>query len=274
MCILCLWIFCLIFIEKVLFFRETHLLITIYFKTFLLVCVIHPHLLSFLCFLFSFMFVLSIITTTTTSTIIFISTTKIKQNNKSCYCTITQQLKLKLTKSIQPNSKQPKTLIFLEWTCLPEPSAPPKEVTCFSSSSTSVLVSWKPPPVEHQNGIITKYTIQYAATEGEDTSLKEIKEILPERSQYLLENLEKWTEYRVTVTAHTDVGEGPESLPQLIRTEEDGMFCQKAVPFCYFLPIPESFLTSKSCFWQTFDPSHLSPYCFCLKEIWWFLFYD
>ncbi|GAA6104715.1 receptor-type tyrosine-protein phosphatase delta-like isoform X2, partial [Tachysurus ichikawai] len=102
-----------------------------------------------------------------------------------------------------------------------QPSAPPKEVTCFSSSSTSVLVSWKPPPVEHQNGIITKYTIQYAATEGEDTSLKEIKEILPERSQYLLENLEKWTEYRVTVTAHTDVGEGPESLPQLIRTEED-----------------------------------------------------
>ncbi|XP_046699071.1 receptor-type tyrosine-protein phosphatase delta-like isoform X3 [Silurus meridionalis] len=102
-----------------------------------------------------------------------------------------------------------------------QPSAPPQDVKCFSSSSTSILVSWKPPPMELQNGIITKYTIQYAATEGEDTSLQEIMEILPEKTRYILENLEKWTEYRVTVTAHTDVGAGPESLPQLIRTEED-----------------------------------------------------
>ncbi|CAG02291.1 unnamed protein product, partial [Tetraodon nigroviridis] len=39
--------------------------------------------------------------------------------------------------------------------------------------------------------------------------------------QYLLENLDKFTEYRVSVTAHTDVGAGPESPPQLVRTEED-----------------------------------------------------
>lgn len=90
--------------------------------------------------------------------------------------------------------------------------------------------------MELQNGIITKYTIQYAATEGEDTTLQEITEILPEKSRYLLENLEKWTEYRVTVTAHTDVGAGPESLPQLTRTEEDGMFCPNAVPFCCSVP--------------------------------------
>uniref|UniRef100_A0A3B4CB05 Receptor-type tyrosine-protein phosphatase S n=1 Tax=Pygocentrus nattereri TaxID=42514 RepID=A0A3B4CB05_PYGNA len=102
-----------------------------------------------------------------------------------------------------------------------QPSAPPQEVTCSSPSSTNILVSWKPPPVELQNGIITKYTIQYVATEGEDTSSRQISEISPENSQYLLENLEKWTEYRITVTAHTDVGPGPESLPQLIRTEED-----------------------------------------------------
>lgn len=65
-------------------------------------------------------------------------------------------------------------------------------------------------------------------------SLRQISEIPPENSQYLLENLEKWTEYRITVTAHTDVGPGPESLPQLIRTEEDGMFCHKkrSEPFC------------------------------------------
>lgn len=105
----------------------------------------------------------------------------------------------------------------------PEPSGPPQEVKCYSPSSTSILVSWRPPPVELQNGIITQYSIQFTATEGEDTSTHQITSIPLESSQYVLENLEKWTEYRVTVTAHTDVGAGPESLPQLVRTEEDGM---------------------------------------------------
>uniref|UniRef100_A0A672MVY5 Receptor-type tyrosine-protein phosphatase S n=1 Tax=Sinocyclocheilus grahami TaxID=75366 RepID=A0A672MVY5_SINGR len=100
---------------------------------------------------------------------------------------------------------------------------PPQEVKCTSPSSTSILVSWKPPPVELQNGIMTRYTVQYAATEGDDTSLHQVLDIPPEKYHYLLENLEKWTEYRVTVSAHTEAGEGPESLPQLIRTEEDGM---------------------------------------------------
>lgn len=112
----------------------------------------------------------------------------------------------------------------------PEPSGPPQEVKCYSPSSTSVLVSWRPPPVELQNGIITQYTIQYTATDGEDTTTRQISSIPPESSQYLLENLEKWTEYYVTVTAHTDVGAGPESLPLLIRTEEDGMCPSAANP--------------------------------------------
>ncbi|XP_036406851.1 receptor-type tyrosine-protein phosphatase delta-like isoform X12 [Megalops cyprinoides] len=102
-----------------------------------------------------------------------------------------------------------------------QPSAPPQDVKCSSPSSTNILVSWLPPPVDLQNGIITKYSVQYAATEGEDTTSRQISDLPPESSQYLLENLEKWTEYRVTVRAHTDVGPGPESLPVLIRTDED-----------------------------------------------------
>lgn len=104
-----------------------------------------------------------------------------------------------------------------------EPSGSPQEVKCYSTSSTSILVRWLPPPIESQNGIITQYAIQFAATEDEDTAAQQIDGISPQSSQYLLENLDKWTEYRVTVTALTDVGAGPESLPQLIRTEEDGM---------------------------------------------------
>uniref|UniRef100_A0A7N8XMT1 Receptor-type tyrosine-protein phosphatase delta n=1 Tax=Mastacembelus armatus TaxID=205130 RepID=A0A7N8XMT1_9TELE len=100
------------------------------------------------------------------------------------------------------------------------PSAPPQDITCTSPSSTSILVSWAPPPLEFQNGIITGYSIQYSTAEGNKTS-KRIDEVPPESSPYLLENLEKWTEYGITVRAQTEAGDGPESLQLLIRTEED-----------------------------------------------------
>lgn len=126
----------------------------------------------------------------------------------------------------QPNNHKHNLLAKFQ-TTRAEPSGPPQEVKCFSPSSTSILVNWRPPAVELQNGIITQYTILYTANEGEDTATtRQISSIPPESSQYLLENLEKWTEYHVRVIAHTDVGAGPESVPQLVRTEEDGMCSQ------------------------------------------------
>lgn len=103
------------------------------------------------------------------------------------------------------------------------PSAPPQDITCTSPSSTSILVSWAPPPLEFQNGVITGYSIQYSTTEGNKIS-KRIDGIPPQSSPYLLENLEKWTEYGITIRAQTEAGDGPESLQLLFRTEEDGMF--------------------------------------------------
>uniref|UniRef100_A0A8B9E966 Receptor-type tyrosine-protein phosphatase S n=1 Tax=Anser cygnoides TaxID=8845 RepID=A0A8B9E966_ANSCY len=102
-----------------------------------------------------------------------------------------------------------------------KPSAPPQDISCTSPSSTSILVSWKPPPVEKQNGNITEYSIKYIGIDGEDVKPHEILGISSDSTQYLLEQLEKWTEYRISVTAHTDVGPGPESLAVLIRTDED-----------------------------------------------------
>uniref|UniRef100_A0A674KJ99 Receptor-type tyrosine-protein phosphatase S n=1 Tax=Terrapene triunguis TaxID=2587831 RepID=A0A674KJ99_9SAUR len=99
--------------------------------------------------------------------------------------------------------------------------SPPQDISCTSPSSTSILVSWQPPPVEKQNGIITEYSIKYIGIDGEDDKPHEILGIASDTTQYLLEQLEKWTEYRISVTAHTDVGPGPESLSILIRTDED-----------------------------------------------------
>uniref|UniRef100_A0A3Q2NVG7 Fibronectin type-III domain-containing protein n=1 Tax=Fundulus heteroclitus TaxID=8078 RepID=A0A3Q2NVG7_FUNHE len=106
---------------------------------------------------------------------------------------------------------------------LSDSATPPQDITCTSPSSTSILVSWAPPPLEFQNGIITGYSIQYSTMEGNRTA-KRVDRIPPGSSPYLLENLEKWTEYGITVRALTEAGDGPESLQLLIRTEEDGMF--------------------------------------------------
>lgn len=71
---------------------------------------------------------------------------------------------------------------------------------------------------------------------------KRIDRITPESSSYLVENLQKWTEYGITVWAQTEAGEGPESLQLLIRTEEDGTFLNK-VPVCFRM-VP---LTNNGC---------------------------
>ncbi|OCU00265.1 hypothetical protein XELAEV_1800603112mg, partial [Xenopus laevis] len=101
------------------------------------------------------------------------------------------------------------------------PSAPPQNIKCVSTKSTTILVSWLPPPVESQNGVLAGYSVCYSALDSEDTRPKELKNIPAQTTQILLDALEKWTMYRITVVAHTEVGPGPESPPVDIRTDED-----------------------------------------------------
>ncbi|XP_076790463.1 receptor-type tyrosine-protein phosphatase F isoform X7 [Arvicanthis niloticus] len=101
------------------------------------------------------------------------------------------------------------------------PSAPPQKVTCVSTGSTTVRVSWVPPPADSRNGVITQYSVAYEAVDGEDRKRHVVDGISREHSSWDLLGLEKWTEYRVWVRAHTDVGPGPESNPVLVRTDED-----------------------------------------------------
>ncbi|XP_062835743.1 receptor-type tyrosine-protein phosphatase F isoform X12 [Anolis carolinensis] len=101
------------------------------------------------------------------------------------------------------------------------PSAPPQEVVCVSTSSTAIRVSWVPPPAQSRNGVITQYSIAYQAVEGEDNTKHVVEGIGHEHSSWEISDLEKWTEYKVWVRAHTDVGPGPESIPVWVRTDED-----------------------------------------------------
>nr|XP_046156359.1 receptor-type tyrosine-protein phosphatase F-like isoform X12 [Oncorhynchus gorbuscha] len=101
------------------------------------------------------------------------------------------------------------------------PSAPPQEVHLLSLSSTSIKVSWVAPPAASRHGDIVRYSLAYQAATGEDLERHKVSGIRADVSSYILEGLEKWTEYQVWVRAHTDVGPGPESPTVRIRTKED-----------------------------------------------------
>ncbi|XP_047662495.1 receptor-type tyrosine-protein phosphatase F isoform X3 [Tachysurus fulvidraco] len=101
------------------------------------------------------------------------------------------------------------------------PSAPPQDVQVLSLSSTSIKVSWVPPPAASRHGAIVRYTVSYQAVNGEDTERHEVTDIGADATSVVLEGLGKWTEYVVRVRAHTDVGPGPESTAVRIRTNED-----------------------------------------------------
>ncbi|XP_029905095.1 protein tyrosine phosphatase receptor type Fa isoform X2 [Myripristis murdjan] len=101
------------------------------------------------------------------------------------------------------------------------PSAPPQEVRLLSLSSTSIQVSWVAPPAGSRHGDIVRYSLAYQALTGEDTERHQVSGIGANVTSYVLDDLEKWTEYEVWVRAHTDVGPGPESPAARIRTKED-----------------------------------------------------
>lgn len=100
-----------------------------------------------------------------------------------------------------------------------------------SLTSTSLQVSWVAPPADSRHGAIVQYTLSYQALAGEDTERHQVPHIGADATSYVLEGLEKWTEYQVWVRAHTDVGPGPESEPVRMRTKEDGRCWAPSWPF-------------------------------------------
>lgn len=83
-------------------------------------------------------------------------------------------------------------------------------------------MSWAAPPTESHHKKVVGYILLYQSIRGQDVDLHQVSDIGAESSSYVLEGLEKWTEYLVWVRAKTEVGPGPESPAALIRTLEDG----------------------------------------------------
>uniref|UniRef100_A0A672JSY4 protein-tyrosine-phosphatase n=1 Tax=Salarias fasciatus TaxID=181472 RepID=A0A672JSY4_SALFA len=107
-----------------------------------------------------------------------------------------------------------------------KPSAPPQDIKCSSTSSTTLLVSWHPPPLKSQNGDLVGYRVRYQVVglsegAGDDVEATEEPMVPATEEQVLLQRLEKWTQYLITVSASTVNGSGPESESLICRTDED-----------------------------------------------------
>ena len=95
-------------------------------------------------------------------------------------------------------------------------------MTGHNTSSTSILVVYGDVPAFDQNGIITNYTITYQSlTEGNNGSAI----AGPNDRQKELTNLREYVDYEITVLASTSKGDGPQSSPILVSTDEDSKYC-------------------------------------------------
>jgi len=102
------------------------------------------------------------------------------------------------------------------------PSAAPQAILGEAVDSTSIRVSWQPPPADHQNGVITGYRVLYAEANDEDVDQSKSASIPATDTWYIVRGLSKWTRYSVWLLAYTAAGEGPRSDVIVVQTAEDG----------------------------------------------------
>ncbi|XP_061072227.1 roundabout homolog 2 [Conger conger] len=101
------------------------------------------------------------------------------------------------------------------------PSAPPQQVTVLTvgnQNSTSISISWDPPPPDHQNGIIQEYKIWCL---GNETRFHVNKTVDAAIRSVVVGGLQAGVLYRIEVAASTSAGVGVTSEPQPIVIGKD-----------------------------------------------------
>ena len=93
-------------------------------------------------------------------------------------------------------------------------------------TSTIIKVSWDPPPIYFQNGVITSYTLTYIGVQR-DITLETVTISVVNNTYVLpiLTDLEENTDYSITLRANTIIGPGPSvTLNQLTLQNGDLLF--------------------------------------------------
>ena len=96
------------------------------------------------------------------------------------------------------------------------PTQAPENVSVALLTSTSVEISWNPPPPAARNGIITEYRISVLEL---DTGRQHNR--VAYATSFVIQSLHPSYSYHFSVSAHT-VQSGPYSAVQVLQIPEDG----------------------------------------------------
>jgi Fibronectin type III domain len=100
---------------------------------------------------------------------------------------------------------------------------PPEDLRCAALTSTSLQVSWQPPPVNHQNGLLQGYKVSFEPMADDYTSDNDDMDTRKTTAlTTVLTTLKKFSNYSMQVLAYTRMGDGVISHPIFCHTEEDG----------------------------------------------------
>ena len=102
------------------------------------------------------------------------------------------------------------------------PSAPPQDVTTMVISSTSISVSWNPPPLSDQNGDIIGYQLMITNVNRSSSLVDGVN--VTNMTSYVAINLQEFEVYSFEIAATTVIGLGPFSDVVTNQTFEDGKY--------------------------------------------------
>ena len=85
-----------------------------------------------------------------------------------------------------------------------------------NTSSTSILISWEPLPVDDRNGVILGYNVTYESSDNDLVHTSTIDAMIN------ITDLLVYTDYTVSVAAYTSIGNGPiDSI--VVTTDSSGI---------------------------------------------------
>uniref|UniRef100_T1JE43 Down syndrome cell adhesion molecule-like protein Dscam2 n=1 Tax=Strigamia maritima TaxID=126957 RepID=T1JE43_STRMM len=99
------------------------------------------------------------------------------------------------------------------------PTKPPRDIKCSVLSSQSIHLTWQPPPLASIHGMLQGFKVTYKPVTDKKNLVPEVK-TLNTSTKLTLQNLEKYTNYSVQISAMTGKGDGVKSEPLFCRTFE------------------------------------------------------
>ncbi len=97
------------------------------------------------------------------------------------------------------------------------PGASPQNFSGMAPAPNSAVITWAPPPIEDQNGVIIRYVINVTVVSTGVTF-----QLTSTTTSLVVSSLDPYTTYLCIIAAVTVVGTGPFSSPFTLSTPEDG----------------------------------------------------